>query len=91
MRRAASEHQGATPDLLAGAHRGGLAVAEIPVGSRDVDVLFPGPAFELLPLDETDLSGIAAILGKYRGLGRQLADAFWYIWQIGRGLKPFSH
>jgi uncharacterized protein len=36
---------------------------------------FHGRPFELLPLDETDLSGIAAILTKYKGLGIQLADA----------------
>jgi predicted nucleic acid-binding protein len=31
--------------------------------------------FELVPLGETDLPGIAAILAKYAGLGIQLADA----------------
>ena len=31
--------------------------------------------FELVPLGETDLPGIAAILSKYAGLGIQLADA----------------
>lgn len=31
--------------------------------------------FDLLPLTEADLSGIAAILARYRGLGIQLADA----------------
>jgi predicted nucleic acid-binding protein len=36
---------------------------------------FDGRPFELIPLDEVDLSGIAAILVKYRGLGIQLADA----------------
>lgn len=36
---------------------------------------FHGQPFELLALDEADLSGIAAILVKYRGLGIQLADA----------------
>jgi hypothetical protein len=36
---------------------------------------FHGQPFELLALDEADLSGIAAILAKYRGLGIQLADA----------------
>jgi predicted nucleic acid-binding protein len=36
---------------------------------------FHGRPFELLPLDEADLSGIAAILAKYRGLRIQLADA----------------
>jgi uncharacterized protein len=36
---------------------------------------FQGRPFELLPLHEADLSGIAAILSKYQGLGIQLADA----------------
>jgi len=36
---------------------------------------FEGRPFELLPLDESDLSGIAAILGEYQGLGIQLAHA----------------
>jgi len=36
---------------------------------------FQGRPFELLPLGEADLPGIAAILGKYQGLGIQLADA----------------
>ena len=36
---------------------------------------FQGRPFELLPLDEADLSGIATILTKYQGLGIQLADA----------------
>jgi predicted nucleic acid-binding protein len=36
---------------------------------------FHGRPFELLPLDEADLSGIAAILARYRGLRIQLADA----------------
>jgi uncharacterized protein len=36
---------------------------------------FDGRPFELLPLNETDLSGIAGILAKYKGLGIQLADA----------------
>ncbi len=36
---------------------------------------FDGRAFELVSLDEADLSGVAAILVKYRGLGLQLADA----------------
>lgn len=36
---------------------------------------FNGRPFELLDLTETDLSGIAAILAKYKGLGLQLADA----------------
>ncbi len=31
--------------------------------------------FEMLPLDESDLPSIAAILAKYRTLGIQLADA----------------
>jgi predicted nucleic acid-binding protein len=36
---------------------------------------FYGRPFELVPLGETDLPGIAAILAKYEGLGIQLADA----------------
>jgi predicted nucleic acid-binding protein len=36
---------------------------------------FNGRPFELVPLNETDLSEIAAILAKYKGLGIQLADA----------------
>ena len=36
---------------------------------------FHGRPFELVPLGETDLPGIAAILAKYEGLGIQLADA----------------
>jgi uncharacterized protein len=36
---------------------------------------FHGAPFELVPLGEADLSGIAAILAKYKGLGIQLADA----------------
>ena len=36
---------------------------------------FGGGIFQLLSLDEADLSGIAAILAKYQGLGLQLADA----------------
>lgn len=36
---------------------------------------FNGRPFELVPLNETDLSGIAAILARYKGLGIQLADA----------------
>ncbi|HTA67298.1 MAG TPA: PIN domain-containing protein [Bryobacteraceae bacterium] len=36
---------------------------------------FQGRPFELLPLGEADLFGIATILGKYQGLGIQLADA----------------
>jgi predicted nucleic acid-binding protein len=31
--------------------------------------------FELLPLNEKDLPGIAAVLAKYKTLGIQLADA----------------
>ena len=34
-----------------------------------------GRPFALLPLGETDLSGIAAVLAKYQGLRIQLADA----------------
>jgi hypothetical protein len=36
---------------------------------------FDSGIFQLLSLDESDLSGIAAILAKYQGLGLQLADA----------------
>ena len=36
---------------------------------------FRGRPFELVPLDETDLPAIAAILAKYDSLGIQLADA----------------
>ena len=36
---------------------------------------FHGAPFELVPLDEADLSGVAAILARYKGLGIQLADA----------------
>ena len=36
---------------------------------------FCGRPFELASLNETDLTGIAAILVKYKGLGIQLADA----------------
>ena len=36
---------------------------------------FNGRPFELVPLNEADLSGIAAILARYRGSGVQLADA----------------
>ena len=36
---------------------------------------FNSRLFELAPLDETDLPGIAAILTRYKDLGVQLADA----------------
>lgn len=36
---------------------------------------FNGRPFELAALNEADLSGIAAILGKHKSLGLQLADA----------------
>ena len=36
---------------------------------------FHGRAFEIVPLGETDLPGIAAVLSKYEGLRIQLADA----------------
>ena len=36
---------------------------------------FNGRPFELVPLNEADLVGIAAILAKYKALGIQLADA----------------
>ena len=35
----------------------------------------PEQPFELVPLEEADLSGIATILAKYESLGIQLADA----------------
>jgi predicted nucleic acid-binding protein len=36
---------------------------------------FKSRPFELAPLNEADLPGIAVILAKYKGLGIQLADA----------------
>jgi predicted nucleic acid-binding protein len=36
---------------------------------------FGGKPFQLVSLNEVDLSGIAGILAKYKGLGIQLADA----------------
>jgi predicted nucleic acid-binding protein len=36
---------------------------------------FHGRPFELVPLTESDLPGIAAVLAKYKALGIQLADA----------------
>jgi predicted nucleic acid-binding protein len=36
---------------------------------------FGGQPFELAPLNETDLSGIATILARYNNMGLQLADA----------------
>ncbi len=36
---------------------------------------FNGLPFELVPLKQDDLPGIATILAKYKGLGIQLADA----------------
>lgn len=36
---------------------------------------FNGRPFDLIPLNETDLPGIAVILAKYKSLGIQLADA----------------
>lgn len=46
-----------------------------PLALRMLLSSFHGRPFELLPLDEADLSGIAVILAKYRGLRIQLADA----------------
>lgn len=46
-----------------------------PLALRMLLSSFHGRPFELLPLDEADLSGIASILSKYRGLRIQLADA----------------
>jgi predicted nucleic acid-binding protein len=46
-----------------------------PEAIRRLLASFRGRPFELLPLDETDLPAIAAILAKYASLGIQLADA----------------
>jgi uncharacterized protein len=46
-----------------------------PLAIRRLLSSFHGRPFELVPLDETDLPPIAAILAKYEGLGIQLADA----------------
>lgn len=46
-----------------------------PEAIRRLLASFRGRPFEFLPLDETDLPAIAAILAKYAGLGIQLADA----------------
>jgi predicted nucleic acid-binding protein len=46
-----------------------------PLAVRKLLSSFRGLPFELVPLDQADLPGIAAILAKYEGLGIQLADA----------------
>ena len=46
-----------------------------PEAIRRLLASFGGRPFDLLPLDEMDLSAIAAILAKYASLGIQLADA----------------
>jgi uncharacterized protein len=46
-----------------------------PLAIRRLLSYFSRRPFELAPLGETDLPGIAAILVKYEGLGIQLADA----------------
>lgn len=61
--------------MLARDYRGGMAPACISRGNPETPGIVPGRPFEFLPLDETDLPAIAAILAKYAGLGIQLADA----------------
>jgi predicted nucleic acid-binding protein len=46
-----------------------------PLAVRKLVSSFRGLPFELVPLDQADLSGIATILAKYESLGIQLADA----------------
>ena len=46
-----------------------------PQAIRKLMSSFQRRPFEFVPLGETDLPGIAAILTKYQGLGIQLADA----------------
>ncbi len=46
-----------------------------PQAIRRLLASFQGQPFELVPMSETDLPAIAAILAKYKGLGIQLADA----------------
>ena len=46
-----------------------------PRAIRKLLASFHGRPFELVPLGETDLPGIAAVLAKFEGLGIQLADA----------------
>ena len=46
-----------------------------PLALRRLLSSFDGEIFQLLSLDESDLSGIAAILAKYERLRVQLADA----------------
>lgn len=46
-----------------------------PAAVRKLLASFDGGPFELVPLDETDLPAVAAILIRYKSLGIQLADA----------------
>ena len=46
-----------------------------PVGVERLLASFNGRPFELAPLNEADLPGIAAVLSRYKSLGIQLADA----------------
>ena len=46
-----------------------------PKAIRKLVSSFHGRPFELVPLGETDLPGVAAVLAKYEGLRIQLADA----------------
>ena len=46
-----------------------------PQAIRKLFSSFQGRPFELIPLGDADLPGIAAILAKYKDLGIQLADA----------------
>ena len=48
---------------------------EYPQAIRKILASFDGRAFEIVPLGETDLPGIAIVLAKYEGLRIQLADA----------------
>src|ERR671925_2093053 len=54
-----------------------LAIDVRPVGAkkRQVCRAFRSGLYALLPLDESDLGGIHAVLKRYRKLGAQLADA----------------
>ena len=52
-----------------------MALARIPLGNSKLLSSFQSRPFQLVPLGEADLPGIAAILAKYEGLGIQLADA----------------
>jgi uncharacterized protein len=46
-----------------------------PLALRKLLSSLGGSPFQLLPLNDSDLSGIATILAKYQTLGLQLADA----------------